>query len=37
MDSLHIMKRHVFVPLAPQQLYFFEPYFGQIVDPSVNT
>ena len=29
----HEMKRHVFGPLAPQQLYYFEPFFGQVLDP----
>jgi len=32
----HTMKRHVFGPLAPQQLYFFEPFFGQSIDPLVD-
>ncbi len=32
----HTMKRHVFGPLAPQQLYYFEPYFGQVVNPTVD-
>ena len=26
------MKRHFFGPLAPQHLYYFEPYFGQVID-----
>ena len=30
------MKRHVFCSLAPQHLYFFEPYFGQVIDPAVE-
>jgi hypothetical protein len=29
----HEMKRHVFGPLAPQQLYYFEPFFGQVINP----
>ena len=33
----HTMKRHVFGPLAPQQLYYFEPYFGQVLDANVDT
>ena len=33
----HTMKRHVFGPLAPQHLYFFEPFFGQIIDPIGDT
>ena len=32
----HTMKRHVFGPLAPQELYFFEPFFGQNIDPLVD-
>jgi hypothetical protein len=32
----HTMKKHVFGPLAPQQLYYFEPYFGQVVNPTVD-
>jgi len=32
----HTMKRHVFGPLAPQQLYFFEPFFGQSINPLVD-
>ena len=33
----HEMKRYVFGPLAPQHLYFFEPYFGQVIDPTVDS
>ena len=29
----HEMKRHVFGPSALQHLYYFEPYFGQVIDP----
>jgi hypothetical protein len=32
----HTMKRHVFGPLAPQQLYYFEPYFGQVLNPFAD-
>ena len=32
----HTMKRRVFGPLAPQQLYYFEPYFGQVLNPTVD-
>ena len=32
----HTMKRHVFGPLAPQQLYYFEPYFGQVLNPTAD-
>ena len=33
----HTMKRHGFCPFAPQHFYFFEPYFGQNIDPTVDT
>ena len=32
----HDMKRHVFGPQAPQHLYYFEPFFGQVLDPFVD-
>lgn len=34
--SFHTMKRYIFGPLAPQELYFFEPYYVQPVDSSVD-
>ena len=33
----HSMKRQVFGPLAPQDLYHSEPYYGQHLDPLVDT
>jgi hypothetical protein len=32
----HTMKSQVFGPMAPQQLYYFEPYFGQVLNPIVD-
>ena len=33
----YTMKRRVFGPQAPQELYYFEPYFGQALNPSADT
>ena len=33
----HTMKRHVFGPMAHQQLYYFESYFGQALNPTVDS
>ena len=33
----HTMKRHVLGPSAPPHWYFFEPYFGQNIDPTVDS
>ena len=33
----HTMKKHVFGPSAPQQVYYFEPYFGQVLNPAADS